>query len=282
MNFAGNLHILWVVLRICLLAYLGLCLVMFIFQARYVYFPTREILATPKAFAMPFEQVAFTASDGTRLAAWFVPADSARGTALICHGNGGNIGDRLPIIRLFHDLGLNVFIFDYRGYGESQGTPSEEGTYADALAAWNYLVAERGLPPDRIIVCGRSLGGAVAAWLADKHPPAGLVLEASFTSLTDVAAKVYFYLPVRFLCRFRYPTLEHLRKVRCPVLVAHSRDDGLIPFVHGQKLFAAAPEPKVFVELTGDHNEGEECANADYRRTLEAFLARCLGGGGQL
>lgn len=277
MTSIGILHLLWPVLKISLAVYLGLCLLMFLFQSHYVYFPSREITATPAALALPFEDVSLTASNGQHIAAWFVPAASARGTVLICHGNGGNIGDRLHIIQRFHELGLNVFIFDYRGYGQSQGTPSEEKTYEDTLAAWKYLAQERNLPADRIIVCGRSLGGAVAAWLANRQKPAGLILESTFTSLPDIGAMVYWYLPVRLLCRYRYPTLANIRTVRCPVLVAHSREDEMIPFAHGQKLFAAAPEPKVFAEVTGGHNDGEGFTEESYRKTLDEFLVRCLG-----
>ena len=276
MNITGILHVIWSILKIGLAVYIGLCLLMFIFQSRYVYFPSRAIAATPAALPLPFEDVRFVTSDGQRIAAWFVPANPARGTILICHGNGGNIGDRLHAIQLFHELGLNVFIFDYRGYGNSAGSPSEKGTYADALGAWNFLTQERRLPPDRIIIMGRSLGGAVAAWLADRQQPAGLILEASFTSLSAIGATIYPYLPVRLLCRYRYPTLKHMRNVRCPVLVAHSGDDEMIPFAHGQKLFQAAPAPKVFARLSGGHNDGEGFTEASYRRILDEFLTRCL------
>jgi len=277
MNITGIFHVVWSILKIGLAVYIGLCLLMFIFQSRYVYFPSRAISATPAALPLPFEDVRFVTSDSKRIAAWFVPADPARGTILICHGNGGNIGDRLHAIQLFHELGLNVCIFDYRGYGNSTGSLSEKGTYEDALGAWNFLTQERRLPPDRIIVLGRSLGGAVAAWLADRQQPAGLILEASFTSISDIGATVYPYLPVRLLCRYRYPTLKHIRNVRCPVLVAHSGEDEMIPFAHGQKLFQASPEPKVFVKLSGGHNDGEGFTEASYRRMLDEFLTRCLG-----
>lgn len=270
------MHLLWLILKIGLAAYLGLCLLMFLCQARYIYFPSREIAATPAALALPFEAVTLVASNGQQIAAWFVPAHAARGAILICHGNGGNIGDRLHVIQRFHELGLGVLIFDYRGYGHSQGASSETRTYEDALAAWNHLTRERRLPPDRIIVCGRSLGGAVAAWLAAQQPSAGLILESTFTSLPEIGAGVYWYLPVRLLCRYRYPTLAYVRQARCPVLVAHSRQDELIPFAHAQQLFAAAPDPKVFVETTGGHNDGESFTEEAYRKTLDEFLTRCL------
>ncbi len=268
-------QILWAGLRIGLAIYLGLILVLFIFQARYVYFPSRPLLATPATVGLAFEEVSLS-SDQQRLAAWWVPAPAARGTVLICHGNGGNIGDRLHAVQLFHQLGMNVCIFDYRGYGKSTGRPSEAGTYADALAAWHFLTQTRQLAPEQIIIVGRSLGGAVAAWLAQQHRPAGLILEASFTSLPDVAARFYPYLPVRWLCRYRYPTRDYLSRVRCPVLVAHSRSDELIPYAQGEALWAAAPEPKTFVELSGWHNDGEISSPAAYIQALDEFLGQHL------
>lgn len=264
-------------LKIVAAVYAGLCVLLFLRQSRMVYFPLATIAQTPSAIGLAFDSVALTAADGVRLAGWYVPCEKARGTLLMCHGNGGNIGDRLYPIGLFHELGLNVFIFDYRGYGASAGKPSEEGTYRDAQAAWQYLVEQRRIAPDKIVVHGRSLGGAVAAWLAERVSPAALILEATFTSVPDMGARLYPWLPVRLLCRYRYNTIAHMGQIECPVLVAHSRDDELVPFEHGRKLFAAARDPKTFVELTGDHNEGEVLASPAYRGALDAFLTSCLG-----
>jgi uncharacterized protein len=273
MNMAGLIKIALSVLRIAAAVYIGLCLLLFFRQSRMVYFPLRPILQTPADIGLAYESVTLTTSDNVRLAGWYVPRAAARGTLLICHGNGGNIGDRLHPIGMFHELGLNVLIFDYRGYGESEGTPSEEGTYRDAQAAWQHLAVERNTPPDKIVVYGRSLGGAVAAWLAGQVAPAALILEATFTSIPDMGARLYPWLPVRLLCRYRYNTLAQLEHIGCPVLIAHSRGDDMVPFAHGQKLFAAAREPKTFFELTGNHNEGEVLASPAYRRALDNFLS---------
>jgi fermentation-respiration switch protein FrsA (DUF1100 family) len=196
---------------------------------------------------------------------------------IICHGNGGNIGGRLHPISLFHELGLNVLIFDYRGYGGSAGKPSEEGTYQDACAAWQHLTEKRNTPPDKIVVFGRSLGGAVAAGLAERVTPAALILEATFTSVPEMGTRLYPWLPIRLLSRYRYNTLARLEQIHCPVLIAHSRGDNMIPFEQGRKLFAAAREPKIFFELTGDHNEGEVLTPPAYQQTLDTFLTTRLG-----
>ncbi len=265
------------VLAVLAAVYLGLCLVLFLRQSSMVYFPLARVDQDPSAAGLAFEAVTLRAEDGVALDAWFVPCRGARGTVLVCHGNAGNIGHRLPAIALFHGLGLNVLIFDYRGYGRSQGRPSEIGTYRDARAAWAYLVRGRCLPPSRIAIVGRSLGGAVAAALAAEVRPAGLVLEATFTSLPALGARLYPWLPVRWLARYRYDTLSRLPRVACPVLVAHSPDDEMIPFDHGQRLFAAAREPKTFVALSGEHNAGEVLAAPGYRAALDIFFAQTLG-----
>lgn len=262
---------------------IGACLILagviFVFQSQFVYFPIRPVSADPADISLEFESVSLETKDGVRLSAWFIPHPDARGVLLFCHGNAGNIGHRLESIAIFHRLGLDVFIFDYRGYGQSEGKPSETGTYQDAEAAWRYLTEERQIEPGRIIIFGRSLGGAVAAWLAQHHTPAALILESSFTSLPDIAATLYPYLPVRPLLRFKYSTAEYLKKVDCPVLIVHSPDDEIMPFSHGKRLFATAPEPKNFLEISGTHNEGFLTSGSQYQEGLDAFVTLSLKGG---
>lgn len=277
MNLADVIRIALSVLKIVAAVYLGLCILLFFRQSHMVYFPLAKVLATPADVGLAYESVALLTADDVRLAGWYVPCEGARGTVLMCHGNGGNIGDRLHPIGLFHELGLNVLIFDYRGYGESAGKPSEEGTYQDARAAWQYLTEKRNTPPDKIVVFGRSLGGAVAASLAERAAPAALILEATFTSIPDIGARLYPWLPIRLLSRYRYNTLARMEQIKCPVLIAHSRDDEMIPFEQGRKLFAAAHEPKTFFEMTGNHNEGEVLTSPAYRQVLDAFLTARLG-----
>ena len=246
-------------------------------NTRLVFYPTREIEATPEVLGLAYEDVTIPTADGVRIAAWYVPADRAAGTVLFCHGNAGNISHRLDTIDLLHRLGVNVLIFDYRGYGRSEGSPTEAGTCEDAEAAWQYLVRQRGHKPERIVIHGRSLGGSVAAHLARERPPAGLIVESSFHDITELGAELYPWLPVRWISRLKYTTAEYVGAVKCPVLVVHSADDELIPYHHGRKVFAAARQPKRFVALHGSHNAGFLDSDAIYRPAVRQFLAECLG-----
>lgn len=261
---------IWIVIIIAG-AYLLFAGFLFIFQSHYVYYPEGVLLADPSSIRLDFQSVFFETVDGVELSGWFIPSESARGVILFCHGNAGNISHQLESIQIFHRLRLDVFIFDYRGYGQSKGKPTEQGTYKDAQAAWRYLVEERQVPPSQVIVFGRSLGGAVASWLAQSHTPGALILESTFTSLPDIAATLYPYLPVR-LSRFKYNTAEYLGRVGCPVLVVHSRDDEIIPFSHGCQLLKIARKPKKFLEISGTHNEGFITSGKHYEEGLNAFI----------
>ena len=243
-------------------------------QESLVYFPDRTLVGTPTNTGLAYEAVRFSADDGVHLSGWFIPAPKARATLLFCHGNAGNISHRLESIRQFHQLGLNVFIFDYRGYGVSEGVPTEAGTYRDAEAARHYLVETRGLAPEHIVYFGRSLGAAIAAWLATQHPPRALIVESAFTSVPDFGAEIYPWLPVRLLARLRYPTREYLRSVQAPVLVIHSRDDEIVSFRHAEKLYESANSPKELLEIRGGHNDGFLVSGAHYTRRLDDFLRR--------
>jgi len=247
---------------------------LYLYQDQLVYFPERALTATPAQAGLAYEPVRFTSADGVALSGWFIPAPKARATLLFCHGNAGNISHRLESIRQFHQLGLNVFIFDYRGYGESEGVPTEAGTYRDAEAARRYLVETRGLAPEHIVYFGRSLGAAIAAWLATQHPPRALIVESAFTSVPDFGAEIYPWLPVRLLARLRYPTQEYLRSVQAPVLVVHSRDDEIVPFRHAEKLYESANSSKELLEIRGGHNDGFLVSGAQYTRSLDDFLRR--------
>ncbi|MBM4032615.1 MAG: alpha/beta hydrolase [Planctomycetes bacterium] len=253
--------------------YCALCVLLYLTQSRLVYFPFREIEGTPRSLGLNYEEVKLRASDGVELSAWFIPRERARGTVLFCHGNAGNISHRLGVISMFHELGFAMLIFDYRGYGASQGSPTERGTYLDAEAAWNHLTNERKVPPQRIVLFGESLGGAVAAWLAKERTPGALVLQSTFTSLPDIGARLYWWLPVRLLSRFRYDARSHVRQAKCPVLVAHSPQDEIVPYALGRQLFEAANEPKEFLQLSGSHNDGLLPSDA---AAIDAFLAKHL------
>ena len=258
--------------------YGALVLLAFTFQERLLYFPLRGISATPSDIGLTYQSVRLTTDDGVNLSGWFIPAEPERAVVLFFHGNAGNISHRLDSIATFHRLGLSTLIIDYRGYGQSEGRPTEPGTYRDAEAAWHYLVQECQVPPNKLIIFGRSLGGGVASWLARQHPPAALILESTFTAATDVAAQVYPFLPVRQLSRIHYDTLSRLPEIHCPILIVHSPDDRVIPYSHGQRLFAAANEPKKFLEIRGDHNEGFIISARVYETSLNAFVGKYING----
>ncbi len=254
--------------------YLLLVILVFFAQSSLLYFPTHDVFATPDRVGLRYEPVQFKTGDDLGLHGWYLPADPERETLLFFHGNAGNITHRLDSLLIFNELGLNVLIFDYRGYGKSEGKPDEQGTHLDALAALDYLTVARGTPQPRVIYFGRSLGGAVAARLAAAKPPKMLIVESTFTSVPDLAAELYRLLPARKISRFHYNAERYLESVNAPVLIVHSHDDEIIPVRHGKALFAAAAGPKEFLELRGDHNNGFLLDRALYVRGLRKFLEK--------
>lgn len=253
--------------------YILVALAMFIFQSRFIYFPTKEISTTPVEIGLSYEDISFATADSLTLSGWFIPSKRNRRTILFCHGNAGNISHRLDSIKLLNELGMNIFIFDYRGYGKSDGgIPDEKGSYRDAEAAWEYLTTVRNIDPRNIIIFGRSLGGAVAAELALKKPAAALVIESSFTSIKDLGAKLYPFLPVRLLSKYEYNTLEKVKAIESPKLIIHSRNDELVPYEYGRRIFKAAREPKQFLELSGGHNDGFLMSRDVYKTALDSFF----------
>jgi fermentation-respiration switch protein FrsA (DUF1100 family) len=257
-------------------AYALIMLFVFLYQPRLVYFPQveRELTATPRAAGLDYEDVTLTTADNVKLHGWWVPARNARGTVLLMHGNAGNISHRLGYLTMFNRLGYSVLLFDYRGYGKSGGHPDEEGTYRDAEAAWLHLTANRNVAARDIVMVAESLGGGVATWLALKYPPRALVLASTFRSVPDLGAQIYPWLPVRLLARITYDNLARIARVDAPVLIAHSRDDDVIPFAHGEALFAAAREPKQMLVLAGGHNDGFLFTRDAWIAAVGAFLDR--------
>ena len=243
--------------------YVGVCALMWAKQDRLLFIPDRVMHATPAQENLAWEDVTITTADGVKLNAWFVPVENAKATTLYCHGNGGNISYMGRPLARFHARGFQTLAFDYRGYGKSEGAVengdlSEEAVYRDAEAAWSWLVKEKGVAPDSIVLWGQSMGGGVCSWLAKEHGAKALVLESTFTSIVDVGAHHYWWLPVRLLASFRFPTNERLPGLAMPVLVAHSPDDETVPYSHSEKNFAALRGSKKFIELTGGHMGGFE------------------------
>jgi uncharacterized protein len=256
-------------------AYSLLVAIAFFAQKSLLYLPNmpgRELTATPAGIGLAYEDVAIDTADGLRLHGWFIPASSPR-VLLFFHGNAGNISHRLASIRQFHDLDLSILIIDYRGYGESESKPSESGLQRDAEAAWRYLTGTRNVAPANVVIFGRSLGGAVAAWLAARTQPGALIVESAFTSVPDIAREVYPWLPVRWLSRLQHATRDYVPEVRCPVLVIHSRDDEIIPYHHGEQIFAAANEPRALLTISGGHNDAFVGDEERYLEGLRGFLS---------
>lgn len=239
-------------------------------EARFIYYPSRALLADPSSVGLRFRDVTFAAADGVELHGWLIAGPTPT-TLLYSHGNGGNIGDRVRIAKLLVDqLGVGVFMYDYRGYGRSQGAPSEAGLISDAVGARAALLRE-GVGAEHLVYFGRSLGSAVTVDLALAHPPRGVVLEAPFTSVRAMANGV---LPgAGYLFRTRWDSLAKIGGLRAPLLVIHGENDEVVPFAQGRALFEAAPEPKTFVILRGSRHYDLEAAWPDYWAAWRRFLA---------
>ena len=246
-----------------------------VLERYFIYFPEQALAATPSEAGLAYEDVSFTTEDGVTLHGWFVPG---RGdvTWLWFHGNAGNVSDRLGNLKQLHDrLGVNVFLFDYRGYGQSEGTPSEEGLYLDAEAALAYLNSREDVRSDRIVYFGRSLGAAVAVDLAGHQPAHGLILESPLPSVAFVARQVSL-LPawlVQRILRARYDALSKIADVAVPLLVLHGDEDDIVPLDAGRRLFEAAQEPTQFYVIPGaGHNDTYVVGGGPYFAVLASFL----------
>jgi fermentation-respiration switch protein FrsA (DUF1100 family) len=267
----------WIVrrlLRVCLL--LAICYpilvgAMMLFEESFIFFPTRYPDGDWQPRGLVFEDAWFESADGTRLHGWYVPHEDPRAVVVFCHGNGGNITHRSETLRILHDgVGVAVLIFDYRGYGRSNGKPTEAGVLADARAARAWLAQRAGVEQSEVVLLGRSLGGAVAVDLAAADGARALILESSFSSLPDVAASHYPWIPVRAVMRTRFDAAAKIGNYHGPLLQSHGTADTIVPYRFGRRLFDAANQPKTFVELEGlDHNEFQPL---EYYQALIAFL----------
>jgi fermentation-respiration switch protein FrsA (DUF1100 family) len=264
-------------LAVAAVCYLLVLLVLRLSETRMLYVPggSRTLVDPPAALDLDVRRVTVTASDGVRLVSWAMPVDGGAGYwLLICHGNAGNISEAG---RPYHyaglrALGLSLFAFDYRGYGESEGLPTEDGLYRDADAAYHYLRDTLRVPADRIVVFGHSLGSAVAVELASRVPTAGLILDGALTSVLERAQELFPYAPVRWIAASRYPSSERIGRLTLPKLFLHATHDEVIPIAHGRRLYEAAPPPKRFVELRGTHGDAFEVDSAAYFGAIGRFV----------
>jgi fermentation-respiration switch protein FrsA (DUF1100 family) len=242
-----------------------------------VFKPAKVLSRTPEVYGLRYEEVTVRASDGVLIGGWYVPEENARGTVLFFHGNAGNISDRLDSIEIFHNLRFSVFIIDYRGYGNSEGSRSFSGVARDALAGWKWLTGEKGVSPDEIAVFGRSIGGAVAMELMRRVKPRALILESTFSSLPDMV-RVQFLAPfARLVIGDIWNSEEAALSLDVPVLSIHSPDDGVVPYRLGRRLYDAVASEKEFVEIRGGHNDGFMESYDIYVSALDAWLSKYFG-----
>jgi len=265
-------QMLFSIIFILIIVWLGLAMLIYLFQSRFIYYPSKEVTLTPENIGMEFEDVHLTTRDNIAIHGWYVPRSGSRHTLLFLHGNTGNISDCLNSLKIFHDLGLSILIIDYRGYGLRGGSPGEAGTYLNAESAWGYLTSQRHQSAEDIIIFGRSLGGGIASWLALEYRPAALIMESTFTSITDMGMISYPYLPIKWLSRIRYPSIERIGQIRSPILIIHSPDDELVPYRLGQQLYERAQSPKSFLTIKGRHGDGFLDSAPHYIQGLGDFI----------
>jgi len=256
-----------------LAAYMFNTTIAFILQSKILFSPAKNLCIDPKKIDIPIEEVRFTTSDGVSLYGWYAAKNNADITVIYCYGHSMNVSWYLDRMQMYYESDVNCLLFDYRGYGRSQGKPSECGTYQDVLAAYKWLTKEKGISPNRIVVHGWSLGGAIAAWLAGSNPVAGLILDSTFTSATDIAKQSHPAFLVHLFYRYKYNTAAYLKKANCPVLVIHSTEDMINPYKMGEKLFDIASEPKQFIKTSNPHvDEGEEEWDNSFEQPLIAWV----------
>jgi len=243
------------------------------FEANAIFHPTKEMPVTPAFIGLPFEDVYFKTQDGLTLNGWFIRSPGARATFLFFHGNAGNISHRLEKISLFHELGVNVFIIDYRGFGKSEGKPSEEGIYKDALAAYEYLMTRNDIDHKVLVSYGDSLGAVASVYAASKKRFAALVVDSSFSSSADMSKTIFPFVP-KFLLATKMDSAARVKTITIPKLFIHSINDEIIPFRLGKKLFDAASAPKEFLEITGGHNTNHVDSREKILNALREFLKR--------
>lgn len=238
----------------------------------FIFYPDRSIETVPTNWGLNYEDVSFEAGDGTRLHGWFFPLPGKRPTILFCHGNAGNISHRLENVKLLLDYGLQVFIYDYRGYGRSGGRPSEAGLYQDGLAAYDYLVEHKKILPNRIIPFGRSLGAAVAMEIATKRDVRSLIIESAFTSTKDMAKSMFLFQLLSPFLPSHYNNLRKIKGITVPKLIIHGETDEIVPFSMGQRLYRAANAPKYFFPINGaGHNDTYFVGGKRYFQIFSGF-----------
>ena len=268
---------------LAVLAYLGGVGYLRINEKAFVFEPAdRHVRAPASRFALAEQRVTYPSTGGVTLSAWIVPAASAAPASnmwlLVCHGNLGNIGyrQRPEFYALIRDLGINLLAFDYRGFGESTGTPDERGLYDDATASYEYLTRTLGVPPERLVIFGHSLGSGVAIELASRVPAAGLIVEGAYTSVVERGQELFPLFPVALIATQRFPSLDRIPSISMPKLFLHSPEDRVIPYAHGRRLFEAARPPKRLVDVKGGHEDAFRIDKAVYAGAIAQLVREVM------
>ena len=265
----------WGIIRAVLIGLLLSVLLIRLFEERFIFFPDIAYGGgdKPEDYGLQAEEVFLTSADGARIHGYWAPAPEAAYTILLFHGNAGNLSHRLDNVAFLNLLPANVLAIDYRGYGRSAGSPTEEGVYLDAQAAYDYVTRERSIPPSQVVAVGQSLGVAVAVDLAAQRSVAALILEGGFPSARRVAQRAIWLPGIAYVIRSKFDSAAKLKTLRIPVLVAHCRQDSVLPFSLGEELYAAANQPKTFVAYPGPCHEPLFHADpVDYTARLREFL----------
>ncbi len=271
------IRMLWIAIATVAAFYIIVCIYIYFVQDNMVFYPTDDIAVTPEEVHLQYEEIFLKAGEKDSICAWFFSKEInylTHKTIIFADGNAGNMSYRLESVLFLNQIGANVLMFDYRGYWKSSGKPTENATYEDAMACYNWLIDVKGFKPENIIIFGRSLGGAVAVDLATKVKCGGLIVESSFTSAPEMAAHVFPFFPVRFLSKYKFDSINKIKNVNCQLLVTHSTEDDIIPFKMGQMLFDEAKEPKYFVQLSGGHNDREYLRDPAYIEAITKMTSR--------
>ena len=258
-----------------LFIYVIICLFYYHYQYKFIFEPVKEHLEAPDQYGLDFEEINISRGHDHYVNSWFIPCSNGNGlTILFCHGNSGNISHRRKTIEHYHNLGFNFFVFDYSGYGKSKGKPGEIDFALDAVVAWKYLVKEKQIPPEKIVVLGRSLGGFPASFIASLYQPAALILESTFISLQNVARDRYFLLPVEIFVKVKMSNLDLVENISSPLLLIHSKDDKIVRCYHSETLYKQAHVPKQLVYFAGSHNGCYYEDTNKYSETVLEFLKK--------
>ncbi|MFA5167929.1 MAG: alpha/beta hydrolase [Candidatus Omnitrophota bacterium] len=241
-------------------------------EERKLYRPDDMVFLTPRNVEIPYEDIYFNTKDHQSLNGWFVPSKGAKITILYCQGRSSNLSDTVPFIKFFHEMGLNVFAFDYRGFGNSSGKPSEQGLYKDVEAAYDYLITRKDIDKDKIVVYGKSLGGPVATHLCLKRKLAALILEGCFPSLKTYVGDIGGFLPTEWLVSEKFDAVSRVKKIKIPKLIVHGMDDEVISFSEGRLLYNKAALPKEFLSFNGGHDDNIYLTSEAYKDKLEEFF----------